>query len=153
MLKINVDHIFHKMQISSTTLSIIGVVLTSLVSTTSAIAANTQSCHAKDDAINNIGDLFNAAFSDLTRVTWTVDVGVTFNNGAGCNAISGALATAIGDSFAQFSCTNDGDNSIQGGGTSLSFMGIGNTGIGDKINQALTGVFPPIDGGFNCPDF
>lgn len=141
------------MQISSTTLSIIGVVLTSLATTTSAITANTQSCHAKDDAVNNIGDLFNAAFSDLTRVNWNVDIGVTFANGAGCNAISGALATAIGDFFAQFQCVSDGDNSIQGGGTSLSFQGLSSTGIGDKINTALTGVFPPINGGFNCPDF
>lgn len=141
------------MQISSTTLSIIGVLLTSLATPTSAIAANTQSCHARDNPINSVDDLFEAIGGLLTPVEWTVDVGITFANGVGCDAIEGALATAVGSGFTGFSCFSDDDSAIQGGGTMLTFTGTGDDGVGDKINKALTSQFPPIDGGFNCPDF
>lgn len=120
---------------------------TLLATPTNALPVNTQSCHATQNP--NIGD---ALFSDLLNVEWQVDVGVPFKNGNGCSAIESALRAAVGDTFENFLCDADDDLKGGGGGTALSFDGNSTPGVGQRINAALTSVFPPIMGGFNCPD-
>ena len=126
----------------------VAIYLTTLFTSTTALPVNTQSCKAVQNP-----NVLDALFSDLLHVTWGVDVGVPFKDGNGCSAIEDALRAAVGSGFANFQCMNDANvKTGGGGGTLIMFDGIFNDGIGQKINAALTSVFPPIMGGFNCPD-
>jgi hypothetical protein len=90
----------------------------SAVGLAAAVNPNQQSCKATDF---------------LSNVSYSVTVGVSFNNGSGCNDINNALKNALkGDqNYGNFFCTPTSDNKY----TSLSFQAAHNQA--SKINNAL----------------
>lgn len=99
------------------------------------VNANTQSCIVSD-------------FIALNQ--YVVTIGVPFQDGQGCNLIQNTLNTAVGSTFSDFFCMDNGFDQTQ-----INFSTQFQIGIGAKINGALEGIFPEnlVNGGFNCPDF
>jgi hypothetical protein len=133
------------MKVLSSAISFLSLSL--LLTPSTAIPANTQSCHAVDDQVNSLDDLGSLLSGSIVRVTWHIDIGVSFAGGEGCSNIESLLVQAVGTSFTEFSCTDDGS-----GDTALQFEGFEQTGVGAKINAAMEKLIPSVNG-FNCPDF
>lgn len=90
---------------------------------------NTQSCSAYDYGALIIG--------------YSIQIGVAFNNGIGCNDVYNALEGHTG-TMSAWHCEDDGF-----GNTALYFNNY--EGQGGLINQALESMYPMVNG-FNCPD-
>jgi hypothetical protein len=114
------------------------------------VAPNTQSCTAEDHGL---------------FASYSVDIGITYANGIGCNDVFNALMAET--TISNWQCVDDG-----AGGTQLWFnAGLGKflavfqevfacsvcslycSGDGAGISSALLSMYPTIEGGFNCPDF
>ncbi|KAK3632982.1 hypothetical protein LTR56_016030 [Elasticomyces elasticus] len=94
-----------------------------------AITPNTQSCVAKQKIPK--------------ALIYTVRIGVTYANGAGCSYIKDQLQAQFGEEFGSYTCLDDGD-----GNTLLKFTTY--QGHGPELNDLMHSIYPMVNG-FNCP--
>ncbi|KAK5711807.1 hypothetical protein LTR17_018250 [Elasticomyces elasticus] len=104
------------------------------------VRSNEQSCHMFD------GDheVLSLPKNWNTFMKYTDFIGVTFADGFGCPGIEKALLEKIGGALRDFTCQDDGY-----GHTKLSWTSPYNHGA--NVNEVLTGMYPMVAGGFNCP--
>jgi hypothetical protein len=95
---------------------------------TKRITPNTQSCTAQDN---------------FAWISYSVDIGVTYAGGSGCNNVYNSLSSLA---ITNWQCVDDGS-----GNTQLWFNTI--PGAGQQINSALESMYPMVQGGFNCPNY
>ncbi|KAK3631335.1 hypothetical protein LTR56_016971 [Elasticomyces elasticus] len=103
------------------------------------IKSNEQSCFLGNEDVKP-----NPPADPNELALYTNLIGVTFADGIGCPGVEGALLAKIGGALEQFTCQDDGY-----GHTKLSWVSPYNHG--GNINDVLTGMYPMIAGGFNCP--
>ncbi|KAI9661087.1 MAG: hypothetical protein M1821_009414 [Bathelium mastoideum] len=95
---------------------------------------NTQSCNCVDHP---------------TFQSYSVDIGVSYNNGDGCDAVYNAIF-GRGVALTNWQCVADDSGNTQlWFNTPIQFLGFN---PGDIINSALTTVYPTVNG-FNCPNY
>ncbi|KAK3638302.1 hypothetical protein LTR56_013131 [Elasticomyces elasticus] len=100
------------------------------------ITPNTQSCIGKQELVS--------------KLSYTVQIGVSYANGAGCQHVLSTLGSAVmsipndKQVFEAYVCWDDGN-----GNTLLEFTTYHDRGW--KVNEALSSLYPMVNG-FNCPE-
>ena len=116
----------HYSQVLTAAVAVAGSISSALAQPTKRAV---QSCHATDHGL---------------FASYSVDIGITYANGVGCDDIYNAIENNVG--ISNWQCVADGS-----GNTQLYFDAGTYNAAG--INSALEQEYPSIDGGFNCPDY
>lgn len=105
-----------------------------------------------------------AVQDDWAFLTYTVQIGEPFINGAGCGAVWTALIDAMPSGVGNFACVDDGQGRSLCSNREVkhwliaSFASVGYTkltfdaqvGLGEKVDKALSSIYTMVHA-FNCP--